>query len=205
MKILIPAREGSKGFPHKNRIFFNDILNSIPQNCWRDITVSTNDEYIINQCTSLKIDYIKRSEILSDDNASVKDVLLDYTEQRPSNDSIILLYLTYPTRSWKEIIKAYDFFKEHKGNSLLCKKEIKTNPYLCMFENGLNGKQIISHDLYRRQDYPKCFEISHYIGIFKPTEIINLNKNLYNEQTIFFPIKDVIDVDTREDLSKIKK
>ena len=75
-----------------------------------------------------------------------------------------------------------------------------------MYDLGDNkGKQIITHDLYRRQDYPKCFEISHFICIFKVNELNNLNKNMYNDNTIFFPIDCVVDVDTQKDFDKVVK
>ena len=88
---------------------------------------------------------------------------------------------------------------------LLCKKDIKgTHPYLYMFDLGDNkGKQLIEHNLYRRQDYPKVFELSHFISIFKVSELDNLNNNLYNDETIFYQINNVIDVDTVNDLNKL--
>ena len=54
--------------------------------------------------------------------------------------------------------------------------------------------------MYRRQDYPNCFEISHYVCIFKIFEIKLLNKNMYNDFTVFFPIEERLDVDTMKDL-----
>lgn len=64
------------------------------------------------------------------------------------------------------------------------------------------GKQLVNHNLFRRQDYPKCFELSHFICIIKTKEIKNLNENLYNDNTIYFPINNVIDVDYQKDLEK---
>ena len=69
-----------------------------------------------------------------------------------------------------------------------------------MHKNGIKGSQVIGHDLYRRQDYPECFEISHFISIFNKNEIVNLNNNMYNEDTVFYPIENTIDVDMPADL-----
>jgi CMP-N-acetylneuraminic acid synthetase len=66
--------------------------------------------------------------------------------------------------------------------------------------DNMRGKQLIPHNLYRRQDYPKVFEISHFISIFMGFELDNLNSNLYNNDTIFYPIDNIIDVDTQKDL-----
>ena len=71
-----------------------------------------------------------------------------------------------------------------------------------MIENGLKGEQLIKHDLYRRQDYPNCFEISHFICIFEVSELNNLNKNMYNHDTVFYKIGEVVDVDELTDIEK---
>ncbi len=64
------------------------------------------------------------------------------------------------------------------------------------------GRQIIQHDFYRRQDYPECFEISHFMFGCKTSEVKSLNNNLYNTDTLFYSIEDCVDVDLLEDLKK---
>ena len=114
-----------------------------------------------------------------------------------------MLYLTYPERTWTDIEAALNFFIENKAKSLLCRTELKSHPYLCMFsEEGDKGKQIIEHNLYRRQDYPECFELSHFICIFRANELESLNKNLYNSNTTFYKVKRPVDVDTKKDLER---
>ena len=72
-----------------------------------------------------------------------------------------------------------------------------------LFEESENrGSQVIKHDLYRRQDYRKCFHLSHYIHICKISEINRLNKNLYNPDTLYYPMERVLDIDTLEDYHK---
>ena len=94
----------------------------------------------------------------------------------------------------------------NQAKSLLCKEEIKDHPCLSMYELEENkGKQIISHDLYRRQDYPKCFRLSHFISIFDSREFSKLNNNLYNEGTLFFPVDLSLDVDTENDYDQFLK
>ena len=80
------------------------------------------------------------------------------------SDIIVMLYLTYPERKFSDINKILNIYKEKKINSLLCCVEPKSHPYLCLFKQDNNhGKQVIEHDMYRRQDYPECFEISHFM------------------------------------------
>ena len=205
MKIVIPAREGSKGLPHKNRTLLEHTLAKIPKNLKDSVIITTDDKFIIEK-TENEFNVLKRRKELSADDTSTKDVILNVIEECEigGDEIIIMLYLTYPERQWKEIEKAISFFKNSKGaTSLLCKKETKTHPWLCLIEEGENfGKQIVEHNLYRRQDYPKCFEISHYISIFYASGVQFLNKNLYNSKTVFYPIEEKVDVDTYKDLKR---
>jgi CMP-N-acetylneuraminic acid synthetase len=116
--------------------------------------------------------------------------------------------LTYPQRTWEDISKAHQWYIENSNElplySMLCKQEVKSNPFLCLFdEDGHFGSQVINHDLYRRQDYPPTFELSHYIAFFKSGNLPELNNNIYNRYTLFYPIDRVIDVDTQNDLNKL--
>lgn len=196
---VIPARKGSKGFPGKNRILFNNILSVIPED--KNIVVTTDDEIIENMADGCTI--LKRGEDLSNDTASVKDVLIDVIDRLKlkDNDIIVMLYCTYPQRTWKQIKDIQDYFRNKKAKSLLCKKEVKTHPYLCIYENG---QQVIEHDLYRRQDYPKVYELSHFVFMSLVSEIKNLNKNLYNQDTKYYLIDNVIDIDYEVDLEFLK-
>lgn len=211
MKIVIPARLGSKGLPFKNRKLFKYTANIIPDDRKSSVIVTSDDPEIINLAKQYGFNWVERPSHLSEDSSSTRDVLFHLIDSGKIDKSeyVVMLYLTYPERTWDQVMAAFSFFLDLNyaglAQSLLCKKEIKTHPYLCLEERGVNGifgKQIVSHDLCRRQDYPKCFEISHYIVIFKGSSINKLNKNLYNEDTVFYQIEDVIDVDTKKDLDQ---
>jgi CMP-N-acetylneuraminic acid synthetase len=204
--ILIPARRNSKGLKFKNRRLFDFTVSEIPEEYLKKTYVSTDDEEI--KARALKICNVHdRTTAVSNDAAStlslVKQFKRDFSLTR--DEIVVMLYLTYPERAFNEVLDAVRFFEENNLKSLLCKKETKVSPYLQMYElqNG-KGKQIIEHDLYRRQDYPKTFEISHYISIFKVSEIKNLNNNLYNRDTHFYEIEEKIDVDSKEDLERFE-
>jgi CMP-N-acetylneuraminic acid synthetase len=207
LNILIPARRNSKGLPFKNRILIDYTLNSIPDEYMDRVIVNTDDEVIISKCIRDCIRYYTRPIELGLDETSTKDVVVDMINNNYLEGDTIMLYLTYPERTWGDIMAAYNFFIENDAKSLLCKKEHKgVHPYLCLYEKGNNkGIQIVEHNLYRRQDYPKIFEISHFISIFNSNEVIQLNNNLYNKNTLFFKIEDKVDVDSVEDLYNFKK
>jgi CMP-N-acetylneuraminic acid synthetase len=206
MKIIIPARLGSKGLPFKNRQLFSYTANTIPENRKKDTYVTTDDPEIMKLAEAEGFNLIVRPDEFSDDFASTKSVLIHALSQMETepDEEIIVLYLTYPERSWEDVISAHEFYLKfnsiNRANSLLCKKECKTHPYLAMYEDGVLGNQIVPHNLYRRQDYPKCFEICHFVIIFQSDYINNLNNNLYSRDTIFYRIPDVVDVDTKKDL-----
>lgn len=202
LNILIPARRNSKGFPFKNRKLLPYTLDIIPNELKNNVTISTDDEEIINSCEQRGIDFIIRDKSI--DDVGIKPVIEDYLEKRNIDKELVLmLYLTYPERKWYDISKAIDFMNRHDAHSLLCKKEPKTHPYLCLEEKSNNkGKDFIGHDLYRRQQFPKCFELSHYISLFTSDELPKLNNRLFNTDTVFMPIDDKVDVDYENDLKK---
>ena len=203
MKIVIPARKGSKGLPGKNAILINQTLSTIPNYVKDSVIITTNDGKVVDQSAGYQI--LLRNNELSGDDVSTKDVLLNVIRQYsiPDEEIIMMLYLTYPERTWTDIEAALNFFLDNDAKSLLCRVKPKSHPYLCMFsEEGNKGRQIVEHNLYRRQDYPECFELSHFICIFRANELEKLNKNLYNKDTIFYKIKRPVDVDTKEDLQR---
>lgn len=216
--IVIPAREGSKGWPHKNRKLFQYTIDSIPDIkyiCGEKIDINiTTDDNIIKRLT--EIEYSKkaapvylheRQNNLANDTANIKDVLLNISRKWAFDDIIIMLYLTYPQRTWGEIENAFEFYIKHgNGSSLLCRHELGYTPYLAAFEKGENGGELLfPHNQYRRQDYRKTFAISHYVFISHVRYLPELKKNLFNDKTIYFPIVKPIDVDSEENYKKFYK
>ena len=204
MKIIIPAREGSKGLPHKNRKLFRYTTDVIPKEV--DAIVTTDDNIIKETAYDRGYDVLYRSEELSNDTASVRDVLLNVIESFDikSNEIIVMLYLTYPQRTWADVQDAIKFFEQNKAQSLLCQKKVDVPIHLYMFPKGSNeGIQVFNHDIYRRQSCPTVFEISHFVFIAYAGEVQNLNRNLYNKNTVFMPIDNVLDIDTQKDLDKL--
>ena len=202
--ILIPARRNSKGVPFKNRKLFSHTTQDIPEDVWESVYVSTDDEEIKHQAAK-QFNIHDRSKQNSSDKSSTLSLVKEFIADKKikHDNTITILYLTYPERTFAEVDKIHDFFVSNNLKSLLCKKEVKTNPFLCMYEVGNGkGKQIIEHHLYRRQDYPKVFELSHYVSIFKVSEIDKLNNNMYNEETYFYSIDDKIDIDEQKDLER---
>lgn len=205
MICIIPAREGSKGLPHKNRMLIGYSI-SAARGIFND-----GDTYVTTDDNEIKADYytkcvniIHRPAELAKDETSMKDVLLHAVgEIKPSDDTLlVVLYPTYPERTSADIQNAIEFFNATEAKSLLCKKKYAgVHPYLLMYPTlAWGGEQLVEHNLYRRQDYPEVFEISHFVIIMRVSELQFLNSNLYNKDTVYCSMdSDIVDVDTEED------
>lgn len=192
---VVPARQGSKGLPLKNRTLLkwaSPILDDMD-----NVILSTDDQTLIDKYPQYTTH--QRPAELATDTASMKDVLLSVIKQFNihQSDIIVLLYLTYPQRTAQDIIDGVNAFLISGARSMLCRKPVKTHPYMCVYESGM---QVVKHNLFRRQDYPTVYEISHFLGVFRAGEIESLNGNLYNMYTMFMDIGDKIDIDHQKDL-----
>ena len=205
---VIPARRDSKGLPFKNRKLLDYTINNIPIELHEKTIVTTNDEEIIEKLSNTNINLLRRNERLCLDDISIKDVMLDVVKkfQMKSNDIIVMLYLTFPDRKFSDIKKILDYYFDREIKTLTCCVEPKTHPYLVLYKKeDQKGEQVVKHDLYRRQDYPECLEMRHFVCIFQVDEIQRLNNNMYNESTIFYKIDNDIDVDHENDLKEFLK
>ncbi len=205
MKYIIPARKGSKGLKNKNRLLFDYTAKIIPTEISNDVFVSTDDEWIIRKSHEYNFNCLIRNSELAQDDASIKHVLLELIKNYKINDDITMLYLTYPKRTWEDIESFKKFYINNGKNPTICKKKIKIHPYLCYYNIGENkGKKIVSHNLYRRQDYPECFQICHFLFSCKSDMLHNLDLNLFSPETNFYEIceEKSLDIDTIHDYTK---
>lgn len=212
-RILIPARRNSKGFPFKNRVLLERTLSKIPEG-WKDrTTVITDDEEIARSTEGKGFQVFTRSPSTAVDTASVRECLTEATEGLWESSVITMLYLTYPNRTWGDLMRIWRYWQgkeQHDIRSLLCRKKPETHPWLTITEldSKDRAEQLIgsltgeNHDLYRRQDYPEVWEISHFVSMFKKAELEQLNGNLYNPSTMFFKLDnktDTTDIDEPTD------
>ncbi len=181
MKILviIPARGGSKGIPHKNIKPFNGkplIYYTI--DCARaicgdaDICVSTDDDEIIQvvEDYGLKVPF-KRPAELATDTAGTYEVLLHalnyYEQQGRYYDVVMLLQNTSPFRTAEHVKEAIKLYSADV-DMVVSVKECPANPYYCVFEEDANGFLHVCKgdgNIFRRQDAPKVYEYNGAIYI----------------------------------------
>lgn len=181
MKILviIPARGGSKGIPHKNIKPFNgkpliyytiDCARAICDD--EDICVSTDDPEIISvvEKYNLKVPFVRPAE-LATDTAGTYEVLLHalnyYEQQGKHYDVVMLLQNTSPFRTAEHVKEALKLYTSDV-DMVVSVKESPANPYYCVFEEDNNGFLHVCKgdgNIFRRQDAPKVYEYNGAIYI----------------------------------------
>lgn len=199
MKILviIPARGGSKGIPHKNikplngkpLIYYTiDCARAICPD--EDICVSTDDAEIIEVVENygLKVPFVRPAE-LATDTAGTYEVLLHaqnfYEQKGVHYDVIVLLQNTSPFRTPQQVKEALALYK--KGVDMVVSvKESAANPYYNLFEESNEGYLHICKgdgNTYRRQDAPKIYEYNGAIyvmncEVLKSTHMHKMQKRI---------------------------
>lgn len=187
MKILviIPARGGSKGIPHKNIKPFNgkpliyytiDCARAICND--EDICVSTDDPEIISvvEQYGLKVPFVRPAE-LATDTAGTYEVLLHalnyYEQQGKHYDVVMLLQNTSPFRTAEHVEEALKLYTPDV-DMVVSVKECAANPYYCVFEENSEGYLHVCKgdgNIFRRQDAPKVYEYNGAIYIMSAEKL----------------------------------
>lgn len=187
MKILviIPARGGSKGIPHKNIKPLNgkplihytiDVARGVVND--EDICVSTDDPDII-KCVEdygLKVPFVRPAE-LATDTAGTYEVLLHaldfYEKQGRHYDVVLLLQNTSPYRTAEHVKDALKLYRKDI-DMVVSVNKTRTNPYYNCFEEDQDGflkKTLDSTSFIRRQDAPITYEYNGAIYVINPEQM----------------------------------
>lgn len=212
--VIIPARGGSKGIPHKNikplagkpLIYYTiDVARQIVAD--EDICVSTDDSEII-QCVEdygLKVPFV-RPEELATDTAGTYEVLLHalcfYEQQGKQYDVVLLLQNTSPFRTANQVKEALTLYQSDI-DMVVSVKECSANPYYCVFEEDCDGfLQICKGEgnITRRQDAPKVYEYNGAIYVINPASLkaMPLNKFTHRVKYVMDELSS-LDLDTMTD------
>lgn len=150
MIALIPARRDSKRFPGKNRAKFNGVsFLELAFRAAKDsgvierVYISTNDESLIQEATSLGIEVpFIRSELLSGDDISSWAVVQDFINRTDFRGDICLLQLTSPRRNSSDIIRLSEIYLRESPTQALTVVEAEaentqTKIWYCDCQNRL--------------------------------------------------------------------
>lgn len=184
--VVIPARGGSKGIPHKNI----KPLNGKPLICYsidaarqfttdEHICVTTDDDEIIKvvEDYGLRVPF-KRPDELATDHCGSNEVIQHayhfYAKQGVQYDAIILLQPTSPFRKvefLKEAVALYD----DTIDMVTSVKLSSCNPYYDGFEENEEGLLRISKGdgtIERRQDAPSVWQQNGSIYVINPKSLM---------------------------------
>jgi len=184
--IVIPARGGSKGIPHKNIkelcgrpliCYSIDVARKFTSD--ENICVTTDDDQIIKivEDYGLKVPF-KRPDYLATDTAGSSDVIKHAYEffeaQGKKYDVLILLQPTSPFRKVEFIREAVALYDDTL-DQVVSVQEAASNPYYNCFEEDSDGFLVMSktlqNKLVRRQDAPKAWEYNGSIYVINPKSL----------------------------------
>jgi N-acylneuraminate cytidylyltransferase len=184
--VVIPARGGSKGIPHKNI----KLLNGKPLICYsidvareftedENICVTTDDDEIIKVVEEygLKVPF-KRPDYLATDTCGSNEVIQHayqfFAKKGTQYDAILLLQPTSPFRKvefLKEAVALYD----DSIDMVTSVKLSSCNPYYDGFEEDADGLLKISKGdgtIERRQDAPSVWQQNGSIYVINPKSLM---------------------------------
>jgi len=206
--IIIPARSGSKGLPHKNKKkllgkslieYSIEFALKIKRND-DFICVTTNDSDIINLSKKFSsINFLNRSNLLSTDATDMNSVLIDALSKINKRfDFITLLQPTSPLRNVDDYQKMTELFS-NETDLVVSVNESKVNPYFTLFEENENGFLIKSKEgnYSRRQDCPKSFYYNGSIYLIRVQSLIKYGLHGVKKiRKFIMPYERSIDIDS---------
>ena len=170
MKILliIPARKGSKGVPKKNsRLLGNKPLVSYTIELAKkfksdqvDILVTSDCKNILSIARKNNVITYLRSNALSDDKATMLDVVEDVLKNvNKEYESIILLQPTCPFRKEKHLKEAIDILESKKYSSAISYIKVDDHHPARMYKikNNLMEPLEPKYESLNRQDLPNIY------------------------------------------------
>ena len=214
---LICARGGSKGLPGKNI----RPLNGNPLIGWSikiakeiervsRVIVSTDSKEI----AKIALEYgaevpFMRPENLALDNSpewSVWRHAINYLENQQSEkiDALVVLPVTAPLRSIRDVNKCIDLFEKGGTDSVITVSESNRNPYFNMTSNDSKGYSslVIQSDkgITRRQDAPEVFDMATVAYVVDTNFIKEFNGIFEGRvKNVVIPRERAVDIDNMID------
>ena len=194
--VLIPARGGSKGVPHKNikvlagtPLIGHTVLEAKKVFKNDQIIVSTDSPEIkaVAESFDLKVPFLRPESLATDTSGSYGVIMhcIEFFEKKGYKaDVLALLQPTSPFRNGTHIRECLELYSPNL-DMVVSVKETKANPYFNLFEENKEGylEKSKKGDFERRQDSPKVWEYNGAIYI------INVNSLKKGDFSSFEKIK----------------
>ena len=184
--VVIPARGGSKGIPHKNikplggkpLIYYSiDVARQFTSD--ENICVTTDDAEIISvvEQHGLKVPFVRPAELATDTCGSsevIQHAYRFFADKGVNYDAIVLLQPTSPFRK-VEFIKEAVALYDNSIDMVTSVRPAVCNPYYDGFEENTDGLLQISKGdgtIARRQEAPKVWQQNGSIYVINPKSLI---------------------------------
>lgn len=209
------ARGNSKGIKNKNLLKFKNktlvshaVHQAYTSKFIKKVFISSDNEKIINEAKKKKaIVPFVRPKKLSTHKASHLMVWRHFAEYLKKKnikvDYIVDIPTTSPLRRVSDIDKCIKLAFKQKLDMVFTITKSNKNPYFNMLEK--KGKKfklvkISKKKISRRQDAPKCFDLTTVCYVFKPNYILKAKNVLSgNVNFVEIPKERAIDIDDKFD------
>lgn len=189
--VVIPARGGSKGIPHKNikplagkpLIYYSvDVARQFTTD--ENICVTTDDKLIIRTVEDygLKVPFTRPAYLATDlcgSSEVIQHAYLHYARQGRYYDAILLLQPTSPFRRIEDVLGAVALYN-NELDMVVSVKEATANPYYNCYEEDGYGYLVVSKGngkLERRQDAPPAYEWNGAVYVINPQRLLEVGLN----------------------------
>ena len=213
MRVLIPARGGSKGIPNKNLVKINGkpliyytISEALKVFTKDNIYVSSDSNEILSFSESFGVNTIKRPKSISGDKSSSSDVIkhfINFLDQNKCNFDIVYLQPTSPLRSSSHINDAIQFYKNNECSSLVSVSESNEYPSKTYTLKDNYLEPLLGKNNYQeiRQDISPTYYPNGAIYIFNKESFL-IEQRIPTNKVIPFMMSrvDSLDIDDNIDL-----
>lgn len=212
--VVIPARGGSKGIPHKNikplggkpLIYYSiDVARQFTSD--ENICVTTDDAEIISvvEQYGLKVPFVRPAELATDtcgSNEVIQHAYQFFSDKGINYDAIVLLQPTSPFRKVEFIEEAVALYDENI-DMVTSVRPAACNPYYDGFEEDKEGLLQISKGdgtIARRQEAPKVWQQNGSIYVINPKSLIEKGMGKFTKiKKYAMPENYSVDLDTMLD------
>lgn len=209
---FIFARGGSKGIKNKNLLKFkrtsllgNSILQSKKSHYIKRTFVSTDSKKIALEAKNNKaeIPFIRPKNLAKDNSPEIYSWrhAIEFLDKKLNinPDYIVSLPTTSPLRSVLDINRCIQKAIRNDLDIVFAITPSSRNPYFNMLVEKKGKLDIISKtnkEIFRRQDSPRCFDLTTSCYVFKPS-YIKKKLNLFSGKTgyVLVPKERSIDID----------
>ncbi len=227
MKIiaLICARGNSRGIKDKNLLKFkkttllgNAIKQAFQSRYINQVIVSTDSKKIAKEAIKhkAKVPFLRPKKLATSFSPEIDTWrhAVKFLNKKKDIDLIISIPTTSPLRKVNDINNCIKLAIKKKLDMVFTISESTKNPYFNIVKMRKNKIRLVceqKNKVHRRQDAPRCYDLTTVCYVFKPNYILK-NNNLMKGKTGVINVPKIrsIDIDDKTDykiaqlLSKIK-